>query len=108
MTVAESKARMTYAEARRWGAFFSKRGAPGMQSGLIPEIQRGFAMLAAITINSNGGYKGGRRAKIEDFMPKREGEDQQATAQDAFSLLASLSKKRDDPPRKKRWRRKKG
>lgn len=97
---------MSNKEAKRWGAYFRKNGMPGIASGLIPEIHRGFALMTATLINVNGGYKGGRKATIDDFMPKRDFEEYQSTEQDAFALLSSLSGRKQEKVKKQWWRSK--
>ena len=104
MTVSEAKRRMTYREALQWGAYFQKHGYASQTSGAIPEIQRGFALLASILINVNGGYKGGNKAKIEDFLPG-EKTDQEGDFGDVAALLSSLSGGNGDKPARKLWRR---
>lgn len=105
MTVSEAKSRMTYSEALRWAAYFRKHGYASQTSGTIPEIQRGFALLASILINVNGGYQGGRKAKIEDFLPQREGESD-GSPEDVAALLSSLwSGKGKEGQKRKIWKR---
>jgi len=104
MTVFEAKSRMTYMEAMRWAAYFKKHGYASRSQGSMPEIQRGFALLASILINVNGGYKNGNKAKIEDFLPKRHGETE-GGVKDVAALLSSLWSGKQDKPVRKLWRR---
>lgn len=106
MTVGEAKSRMTYREAMQWMAYFSKHGYASQTSGAIPEVQRGFALLASILVNVNGGYQGGRKAKLEDFLPQREGQSD-GSPEEVAALLSSLwsGKKTSDRPKKSIWRR---
>jgi hypothetical protein len=104
MTVRDAKSRMTYREAMQWGAYFKAHGYSSRSAALVPELQRGFALLAAILINVNGGYQGGKKAKIEDFLPKR-GEETTGDAEDVAALLASLWGGKKSDRQKKLWRR---
>lgn len=106
MTVGEAKSRMTYPEVLRWAAYFKKHGYASQTSGTIPEVQRGFALLASILVNVNGGYQGGRKAKMEDFLPQREGQSD-GSPEEVAALLSSLwsGKKNSDRPKKSIWRR---
>lgn len=105
MTVSEAKSRMTYSEALHWADYFRKHGYASQTSGTIPEIQRGFALLASILINVNGGYQGGRKAKIEDFLPGS-GDDSDGTPEDVAALLSSLwSGKSKEGQKRKIWKR---
>lgn len=108
MTVSEAKSRMTYSEALRWAAYFKKHGYASQPSGTIPEIQRGFALLASILINVHGGYQGGKKAKIEDFLPKRGGQSG-GSPEEVAALLSSLwsGRKVSDRPKKALWLRSK-
>lgn len=106
MTVGEAKSRMTYREAMQWGEYFRRHGYASQSRATVPEVQRGFALLASTLINVNGGYKGGRTAKIEDFLPQRE-DDSSGSPEDVAALLSSLwsGKKAPDRPAKRIWRR---
>ena len=104
MTVGEAKTRMSYREALRWGVYFRKHGYASQTSGTIPEVQRGFALLASILINVNGGYKGGKQAKIEDFLPGASA-DKDGDFGDVAALLSSLSGGRKEASKRKLWKR---
>lgn len=105
MTVGEAKSRMTYLEAMRWAEYFRKHGYASQTSGAIPQIQQGFALLASILINVNGGYQGGRKAKIEDFLPGN-GTDPDGSPEDVAALLSSLwSGKSKEGQKRKIWKR---
>lgn len=105
MTVSDAKSRMTYLEAMRWAAYFRKHGYASQSQGSVPEIQRGFALLASILINVNGGYKNGNKAKMEDFLPNRNAE-QNGEVEDVAALLSSLwSGKAKEGKKRKLWKR---
>ena len=104
MTVGEAKSRMTYHEALQWGVYFKNHGYASQTSGAIPEIQRGFALLAAILINVNGGYKGGTQAKIEDFLPGHQA-DKDGDFADVAVLLSSLASGKKEGSKRKLWKR---
>lgn len=105
MTVGEAKSRMSYPEAMRWAAYFKKHGYASLSQGSTPEIQRGFALLASILINVNGGYKNGNKAKVEDFLPSRLGE-QEGGVEDVAALLSSLWSGNAEAGRKRKlWKR---
>lgn len=105
MTVSEAKSRMTYSEALRWAAYFKKHGYASQTQGTIPEVQRGFALLASILINVNGGYQGGKKAKIEDFLPGGGG-DSDGSPEDVAALLSSLwSGKGKEGQKRRIWKR---
>lgn len=104
MTVLEAKSRMTPCEAASWMAYFRKNGYSSHSGGSIPEIQNGFALLASIMINVNGGYKGGKTAKPEDFLPDRL-KSQEGDHNDVMAILASQWSGASDKPKKKRWKR---
>lgn len=104
MTVGEAKSRMSYMEAVRWAAYFKKHGYASLSRGSVPEVQRGFALLASILINVNGGYKNGNKAKIDDFLLSRHGE-QEGGVEDVAALLSSLWSGKQDRPARKLWRR---
>lgn len=108
MTVSEAKSRMTYPEVLRWAAYFRKHGYASQTSGTIPAVQRGFALLASILVNVNGGYKGGKQAKITDFLPAEE-MHKDGQPEDVAALLASLwsGKRKDGVPERKLWKRSK-
>lgn len=108
MTVGEAKSRMTYREALQWGAYFKAHGYSSRSAAVVPELQRGFALLASILINVNGGYKGGKQAKITDFLPTEE-MHKDGQPEDVAALLASLwsGKRKDGVPERKLWKRSK-
>lgn len=65
-TVAEAKERLTYSEALSWFAFIRKRGS--LHTGM--RLEAGFALLASILIQSNGG-----KTKMSELMPHADKED---------------------------------
>ena len=96
---------MTYLEAMQWAAYFKRHGYASQTSGAIPEVQKGFALLASILINVNGGYQGGRKAKIEDFLPQHEGESD-GSPEEVAALLSSLwSGKAKEGGKRRLWKR---
>lgn len=81
-TIEEAKERVTYDEYLSWCAYVRKRGT--LNIGM--RLEMGIALLAQVTNNSMGG-----KAKMTDFLPKRE-EPQQASIGDVFAMLKSKSK----------------
>lgn len=84
-TVAEAKASLSYTEALSWMAYIEQNGT--LNLGL--KLERGFALLATILNNVNGG-----NATFDDFLPSRGAaiEEVQASAQDLFRLLQSVKR----------------
>lgn len=105
MTVREAKRRMTYSEAMHWVEFFERRGLP---SDSRTEMQRGFALLAALTVNVHGGFKGGKQAKVEDFMPKQNDEGDASIETVATMLIATTARRGNEGKSKRKWRRARG
>lgn len=83
-TIEEAKERLSHAEFVSWCAYIQKRGPLDIGS----RIEHGFAMLAYVTTASMGGKK-----KFEDFLPKRDQEEQKpASIDDVFSLIKDRAK----------------
>jgi hypothetical protein len=99
---------MSHWEAMRWLAYFRKHGYSSANRATVPQLQQGFALLASILVNVNGGYKGGKQAKITDFLPSEE-MDKDGQPEDVAALLASLwsGKRKDGVPERKLWKRSK-
>lgn len=80
-TVEEAKERMTYDEYLSWCSYIKKRGSLNLGA----RLELGIALLAQVTNNSMGG-----KAKMADFLPKRE--EELASIGDVFAMLKSNSK----------------
>jgi hypothetical protein len=91
-TIAEAKRNMTYAEARQWVLYVTKRGP------LNPSrhLERGFALLASLICTGNRITMGGKKPTPQNFMPYSfpadAGGDVEGTAEDVFKLFKSLKK----------------
>lgn len=79
-TVAEAKDRMAYAEALDWFSYIRRRGT--LNTGL--RLEAGFALLASILNNAHGG-----KAKMADFMPHFDHEDEMSV-DSVFKKLQGL------------------
>jgi len=91
MSVAQAQASLTHREAVQWAAYFRKRGLASASGALVPHIQQGFALLASILVNVHGGYQGGGKAKIEDFLPRDAAPDENAEPASPETVAALLS-----------------
>lgn len=56
---------MSYSEALSWFSYIRKRGSLNIGT----RLEAGFALLASIQINANGGLKSGKQVSMQDFMP---------------------------------------
>jgi len=92
-TIAEAKRNLSYAEAKQWVRYISKRGP------LNPSrhLERGFALLASLICTGDKITIGGKKPTQQSFMPysfpAESGGDVEATAEDVFNLFKSLKKK---------------
>jgi hypothetical protein len=76
-TVAEAKERVSDYEFGQWCAYIRKRGSLDLGS----RLELGVALLATVVKTSAG-----HRAKITDFLPKRE-EDKEMGLQEVFAMF---------------------
>lgn len=76
-TVEEAKERMSDHEFGQWCAYIRKRGTLNLGS----RLELGVALLATVAKTSAG-----QRAKIADFLPKRE-EDKEMGIQEVFAMF---------------------
>lgn len=95
---------MTFHEAQRWSAYLQKHGLNSNSRAIVPKLEQGFALLATLLVNTNGGFKGGRQAKIEDFLPDRSDEAGD-TPESVQALLASLWSGKASGPKRRLWKR---
>lgn len=76
-TVEEAKERVSDHEFGQWCAFIRKRGTLNLGT----RVELGFALLATVVKTSAG-----HRAKMSDFLPKRE-EDKEMGIQEVFAMF---------------------
>lgn len=76
-TVAEAKERMSDHEFGQWCAYIRKRGTLNLGT----RLELGVALLATVVKTSAG-----HRAKMSDFLPKRE-EDKELGLQEVFAMF---------------------
>lgn len=82
-TVAEAQQRMSLVEARQWADFIKRRG------GL--NIAERVEQAAALICSTGARLMGNKNAKVADFIPNRETEDElrYATPEDFMRVLRS-------------------
>lgn len=96
-TVEEAKERMSDHEFGQWCAFIRKRGTLNLGT----RLELGVALLATVIKTSAG-----HRAKMSDFLPKRE-EDKEMGIQEVFAMFrakaaeTNQARRRIDRPRRK-------
>ncbi len=83
---------MSYAEARKWLAYVTKRGPLNSSR----HLERGFALLASLICAGDKILIGGKKPTQQSFMhyshPAEAGGDVEGTAEDVFKLFKSLKK----------------
>jgi hypothetical protein len=80
-TIAEAKQNMTYTEARHWAQYMRRRG--GLN--IAERVEQSAALLCATAAQ----LMGNKKAKVDDFLPNRESDDElrYATPQDFLRVL---------------------
>lgn len=84
-TIAEAKARLSYAEAQSWATYIREHGSVNP----LHRMEHWVAKICYVTARVNGS-----KAKFEDFLPTKPEQVKEGTIQDVFALLKSMAKKK--------------
>lgn len=83
-TIAQAKSNMSYDEALLWFDYLRRKGTVNLGT----RLEWGFALIATVINNAHGG-----KAKMSDFMPFTQTEDQEMSIESAFLMLKAAAKK---------------